>query len=80
MLTISEFMNFKFCNFADMNSAQFYPLLLCLASGFTMCLLVAVGIYLLHRHGTYQFQRAFAVVMLMLSVAFFNNFLVPCIW
>ena len=59
-----------------MNSAQFYPLLLCLASGFTMCLLVAVGIYLLHRHGTYQFQRAFAVVMLMLSVAFFNNFLV----
>ncbi len=59
-----------------MNSAQFYPLLLCLASGFTMCLLVAVGIYLLHRHGTYQFQRAFAWAMLMLSFGFFNNFVV----
>ena len=76
MLTISEFMNFEFCNFADMNSAQFYPLLLCLASGFTMCLLVAVVIYLLRRNNNYQFQRAFAVVMLMLSIGFLNNFIV----
>lgn len=73
---VLDFMAEIFYIFATMSSAQFYPLLLCLASGFTMCLLVAVVIYLLRRNNTYQFQRAFAVVMLMLSVAFFNNFLV----
>lgn len=76
MFAISRFMKFEFCNFADMNSAQFYPLLLCLASGITMCLLVALGIYLLRRNNNYQFQRAFAVAMLMQSIGFLNNFIV----
>lgn len=59
-----------------MNSAQFYPLLLCLSSGITMCLLVAGSIFLFRRHNSFQFQRVFAVAMLMLSFGFFNNFIV----
>lgn len=59
-----------------MNSAQFYPLMLCLASGITMCLLVAGSIFLFRRHNSFQFQRVFAVAMLMLSFGFFNNFIV----
>ena len=59
-----------------MNSAQLYPLLLCLSSGITMCLLVASSIFLLRHHHSHQFQRAFALTMLMLSIGFFNNFIV----
>lgn len=59
-----------------MNSAQLYPLLLCLSSGITMCLLVAGSIFLLRHHRSHQFQRAFAFTMLMLSIGFFNNFIV----
>ncbi|MBR5984514.1 MAG: AraC family transcriptional regulator [Bacteroidales bacterium] len=59
-----------------MNSAQLYPLLLCLSSGITMCLLVAGSIFLLRHHRSHQFQRAFAFTMLMLSFGFFNNFIV----
>ncbi|MBO4481640.1 MAG: AraC family transcriptional regulator [Bacteroidales bacterium] len=59
-----------------MNYTHFYPLLLCLASGFTMCLLIVSGLFLLRRHHAYQFQRVFAVALLLLSVGFFNNFLV----
>ena len=39
-------------------------------------MLIGCCIFLLKRHSTYQFQRVFAVVLLMLSVGFFNNFLV----
>ena len=66
----------KFCNFETMNHADFYPLLLCLASGITMCLLISCSLFLLRRHHSYQFQRVFAVALLLLSVGFFNNFLV----
>lgn len=59
-----------------MNTDYFYPLMLCFASGFTLCLLVGFSILLLRRHNRYQFQRTFAVVLLMLAVGFFNNFLV----
>ena len=69
-------MLWNFCNFATMNSAQLYPLLLCLSSGITMCLLVASSIFLLRHHRSHQFQRAFAFTMLMLSIGFFNNFIV----
>lgn len=69
-------MLWNFCNFATMNSAQLYPLLLCLSSGITMCLLVAGSIFLLRHHRSHQFQRAFAFTMLMLSIGFFNNFIV----
>ena len=69
-------MLWNFCNFATMNSAQLYPLLLCLSSGITMCLLVASSIFLLRHHRSHQFQRAFAFTMLMLSFGFFNNFIV----
>ena len=69
-------MLWNFCNFATMNSAQLYPLLLCLSSGITMCLLVASSIFLLRHHHSHQFQRAFALTMLMLSIGFFNNFIV----
>ena len=59
-----------------MNSADFYPLLLCLSSGFTMCLLIVCSIFLFRCHRAHQFQRVFAVAMLMLSFGFFNNFVV----
>ena len=59
-----------------MNTDYFYPLMLCFASGFTQCLLVGCSIFLLRRHNRYQFQRTFAVVLLMLAVGFFNNFVV----
>ena len=59
-----------------MNIDYFYPLLLCFASGFTQCLLIGCSILLLRRHSDYQFQRSFAVVLLLLSVGFLNNFIV----
>lgn len=59
-----------------MNTGIFYLLLLCFVSGFTQCMLIGCSIFLLRQHGTYQFQRAFAIVLLMLSVGFLNNFVV----
>lgn len=58
-----------------MISSVFYPLLLCLCSGCAIGVLVVAGVYLL-RHRDYQFRWVFAVVLLMLAVGFFNNFLV----
>ncbi len=59
-----------------MNTDYFYLLMLCFASGFTQCFLIGTSIFLFRKHKSYQFQRAFAIVMLMLSVGFFNNFVV----
>lgn len=59
-----------------MNTHLFYLLLLCFASGFTQCFLLVCSFFLFWRHKQYQFQRAFAVVLLVLSIGFFNNFLV----
>lgn len=59
-----------------MNTGIFYLLLLCFVSGFTQCMLIGCSILLLRQHSTYQFQRAFAIVLLMLSVGFLNNFVV----
>ncbi len=65
-----------FCIFAIMNTSYFYPLMLCFVSGFTQCMLLYSSIYLLRQHNKYQFQRVYAIVLLMLSVAFMNNFIV----
>lgn len=59
-----------------MNTGIFYLLQLCFVSGFTQCMLIGCSILLLRQHSTYQFQRAFAIVLLMLSVGFLNNFVV----
>lgn len=59
-----------------MNTELFYPLLLCLASGFTICFLLVCCFFLFRSHRKYQFQRTFAIVLLMLSISFFNNFVV----
>ena len=59
-----------------MNTDIFYPLLLCFASGFTQCFLLVCCIRLFRRHSRYQFHRSFAVVLLMLSLGFLNNFIV----
>ena len=59
-----------------MNTDFFYPLMLCFASGFTQCLLLGCAFYLLRRKCRYQFQQTFAVVLVMLSAGFFNNFVV----
>ena len=59
-----------------MNTHLFYPLLLCLASGITQCFLLGCSFLLFWKYNKYQFQRAFAVVLLILSIGFFNNFLV----
>lgn len=67
---------FFFVLLQTMNTGYFYQLLLCLASGSTLCLLIGCAFFLFRRHRQYQFQRAFAVVLLLLSVGFFNNFLV----
>lgn len=63
-----------------MNTDYYYPLMLCFASGFTQCLLLVCGIYLLRRHCRYQFQQTFSVVLLMLSAGFFNNFIVAALY
>jgi len=57
-----------------MNSTVFYSLLLCFVSGFTQCLLLGCAIYIFKKHNTFQFQRTFAVVVVMLSIGFFSNF------
>lgn len=62
--------------FADMNSDSFYILLLSFVSGMTQCLLTLCGIYMLLKHRNYQFQRVFAVVLILHGVGFFNNFVV----
>ena len=62
--------------FADMNSDSFYILLLSFVSGMTQCLLTLCGIYMLLKHRNYQFQRVFAVVLILHGFGFFNNFVV----
>ena len=62
--------------FADMNSDSFYILLLCFVSGFTQCMLMGCGINMLRHHHEYQFQRVFALVVILHSIGFFNNFVV----
>lgn len=62
--------------FADMNSDSFYILLLCFVSGFTQCMLMDCGINMLRHHREYQFQRVFALVVILHSIGFFNNFVV----
>ena len=66
----------KNLTFADVNSDSFYILLLCFVSGFTQCVLMGCGIYMLKRHREYQFQRVFGAVVILHSVGFFNNFVV----
>lgn len=55
---------------------SFYMLLLCLVSGFTQCALLGCAAFIWRYHRNYQFQRLFAVVLLMHSFGFFNNFVV----
>ena len=63
-----------------MNGDVFYLLLLCLVSGFTQAVLLCLSIFMLRHHRTYLFQRLFAVVLIMHSFGFFNNFLVATSW
>ena len=62
--------------FANMDTDLFYILLLCFVSGVTQCLLTSCGIYMLLKHRNYQFQRVFAVVLILHGFCFFNNFVV----
>ncbi|MBO7616137.1 MAG: helix-turn-helix transcriptional regulator [Bacteroidales bacterium] len=62
--------------FADMDTDSLYILLLCFVSGMTQCLLTLCGIYMLLKHRNYQFQRIFAVVLILHGICFFNNFVV----
>ena len=66
----------KYRTFADMDTDSFYILLLCFVSGMTQCFLTSCGIYMLLRHRNYQFQRIFAVVLILHGFGFFNNFVV----
>ena len=59
-----------------MDTNSFYILLLCFVSGMTQCLLTLGGIYMLLKHRNYQFQRIFAVVLILHGFGFFNNFVV----
>ena len=59
-----------------MNGDSFYILLLCFVSGFTQCVLMGYGIYMLRHHREYQFQLVFGLVLILHSVGFFNNFVV----
>ena len=63
-------------NFANMNGASFYILLLCFVSGITQCALMGIGVFMLKYHRTYQFQRVYAAVLLLHSIGFFNNFVI----
>jgi len=58
-----------------MNLFLVLALLLCFVSGFTLCFLLGCAIYVLKRHNKYQFQRTFAIFVLLLAVAFFSYFL-----
>ena len=66
----------KYRTFADMDTDSFYILLLCFVSGMTQCLLTSCGIYMLLKHRNHQFQRVFAVVLILHGFGFFNNFVV----
>ena len=59
-----------------MNADSFYILLLCYLSGFTTCVFLASGIFLLRRHSKYLFQKIFAWVLMLHGVGFANNFVV----
>ena len=56
-----------------MNADFIYPLILCFASGFTQCLLIVASIFLFRNHNKTQYQRSFAVVLIMLAIGFLNN-------
>ena len=62
-----------------MNVDSFYILLLCYLSGFTTCVFLASGIFLLHRHSKYLFQKLFAWVLMLHGVGFANNFVVAAV-
>lgn len=66
----------KNCIFANMNSDSVYIMLLCFVSGIAQCALMGCGIYMLRHYSNYQFQKVFAVTLLLHSIGFFNNFLV----
>ncbi len=57
-----------------MNSDSVYIMLLCFVSGIAQCALMGCGIYMLKHHCNYQFQKVFAVTLLLHSIGFFNNF------
>lgn len=59
-----------------MNSDSLYIMLLCFVSGIAQVALMGCGIYMLKHHCNYQFQKVFAVTLLLHSIGFFNNFLV----
>ena len=66
----------KNCTFANMNTDSLYIMLLCFVSGMAQCALMGCGIYMLKRHRAYQFQKVFAMTLILHSIGFFNNFLV----
>ena len=59
-----------------MNMDFFYWLLLCFVSGFTQCALIGCAVFIGRYHRHYQFQKLFAVALVMHSLGFFNNFVV----
>ena len=59
-----------------MNTDSLYIMLLCFVSGMAQCALMGCGIYMLKRHRAYQFQKVFAMTLILHSIGFFNNFLV----
>lgn len=64
-----------FCKFANVTTILIYALLLYFLSGFTQCWLIGSVIYILRYHNKFQFQRAFAVFVFMLSIGSLNNYL-----
>lgn len=67
-------------NFAVVNGISFYILLLCFASGIASATLLLCGLFMFWKHRTYQFQKVFAVVVILHSVGFLNNFLILNCW
>ena len=59
-----------------MNADFFYIILLCFASGFTLCLLGVYSIQLLRKHRQYQFRRNLAIAYSLAAVGFFNYFII----
>lgn len=64
-----------------MNADFFYIILLCFASGFTLCLLGVYSIQLFRKHKQFQFRRNLAIAFALAAVGFFNYFvMVACIY
>ncbi len=59
-----------------MNLDFFYIILLCFASGFTLCLLGVYCIQLFRKHKKYQFQQNLAIAFALAAVGFFNYLIV----